>query len=89
MDKEPLLDLSLMYSIFDTYREKVLAGCPEGFDLQVSIGEDGSLTITFTRDRLWLRCNNMDIVVGELLVCLSSRLRYIGWRVWWNSSPSH
>lgn len=79
MDKEPLLDLSLMYSVFDTYRERVLAGCPEGFDLLVEVGVAGKVTILFKRDSRWFHASSFYSVKVELLQGLLGRLRGIGW----------
>lgn len=87
MEQEPLLDLSLMYSIFDTYREKVLAGCPDGFDLKAEVGVGGEIVITYVRDKIWLRIHDMDNTTAALIECLGDRLRSLGWRVWFTQLP--
>lgn len=79
MDKEPLLDLSLMYSVFETYREKVLAGCPEGFDLLVEVGVGGRVTILFKRDSRWFHDSSFYSHKVDLLQGLIGRLTGLGW----------
>lgn len=81
MDRESLLDLSLMYSVFDAYREKVLAGCPEGFDLEAEVGVDGRVTILFKRDSRWFHDSRFYSVKVDLLQGLLGRLRGIGWAI--------
>ncbi len=79
MDKEPLLYLSLMYSVFDAYREKVLAGCPEGFDLLVEVGVAGKVTILFKRDSRWFQASSFYGHKVDLLRGLVGRLTELGW----------
>lgn len=81
MDRETLLDLSLMYSVFDTYREKVLAGCPEGFDLKAEVGVDGRVTVLFKRDSRWFHASDLYRTKVELLQGLVGRLTDLGWDV--------
>ena len=81
MDKESLLDLSLMYSVFDTYREKVLAGCPEGCDLLVDVCAGGIVTVQFKRDSRWFHASDLCKSKVELLQGLVGRLTDLGWDV--------
>lgn len=81
------LSLTLLGEIFTAYREKVLAGCPEGFDLKAEVGVGGEIVITYVRDKIWLRIHDMDNTTAVLIECLGDRLRSLGWKVWFTRLP--
>lgn len=81
MEQEPLLDLSLMYGIFDTYREKVLAGCPEGSAFEVEVVGCGIVTIEFKRNTNWFHSSSFYRHKIELIQSLYERLTDLGWSV--------
>lgn len=81
MEQETLLDLSLMYSVFDTYREKVLAGCPEGCDFDVEVVGCGTITIKFKRNTNWFHSSSFYRHKIELIQSLYARLGNLGWSV--------
>lgn len=75
------LSLTLLGEIFTAYREKVLAGCPEGFDLKAEVGVGGKVTVLFKRDSRWFHASSFYSVKVELLQGLLGRLRGIGWAI--------
>lgn len=75
------LSLTLLGEIFTAYREKVLAGCPEGFDLKAEVGVGGIVTVLFKRDSRWFHASDLYKSKVELLQGLVGRLTDLGWDV--------
>ena len=73
------LSLTLLGEIFTAYREKVLAGCPEGFDLKAEVGVDGKVTVLFKRDSRWFHASSFYSHKVDLLQGLVGRLTDLGW----------
>lgn len=84
MEEGKNLSLSLMGDIFTAYREKVLSGCPEGFDLRAEVGVGGKITIVFKRDSKWFHASSFYGSKVDLLGGLVERLTDLGWSATYN-----
>lgn len=75
------LSLTLLGEIFTAYREKVLAGCPEGCELRAKVDVGDKITIQFKRNSQWFHASDMYKSKVELLQGLVGRLTDLGWTV--------